>query len=59
MTKNGNKWQKMTMSNSEWQRVVQWMKNEWEEVKQCDFKFQNETITQIFMQYVTGIYSTI
>ena len=49
----------MTMSNSEWQRVVQWMKNEWEEVKQCDFKFQNETITQIFMQYVTGIYSTI
>lgn len=46
------------MSNSEWQRVVQWMKNEWEEVKQCDFKFQNETIskwTQIFMQYVTGI----
>ena len=43
------------MSNNEWQRVVQQMKtneNEWEQVKESDFKFRMKQN----MQCTTTIY---
>ena len=43
------------MSNNEWQRVVQQMKtneNEWEQVKESDFKFRMKQN----MQCATTIY---
>ena len=48
-TTDHNKWQRVTTSDSEWQRMSTTgttTENEWKQVKYSDFRFQNETKDQ-------------
>ena len=68
-TAGDNEWQRVTANDNEWPRKTARGKtneNKWEQVKQCNFKFQNErkgksssNFVQIFIQCITVTHPAI
>ena len=62
VTASNNEWQQVITSDSEWQRMAgsgKTNENEWERIKQSDFKFHSETKASLVPEEFYSIFYAI